>query len=359
MATIYFTPGPAHLYPTVPNHITEAIKAQIPSISHRSQTFMDIHKLAVDGLQALLTIPSDYSIFFLSSATEIWERLLQNCVQHTSFHYVNGAFSQRYFTIANDLGVSPVKYEVPWGQGFPLDPNEIQAETEMINFTHNETSTGVMLPMQSLAAYRQAHPAKLITLDMVSSAPYGQPDWKVVDAAYFSVQKCFGLPAGLGVLILNDSCLAKAAEKKATGRSIGSYHSFLAQQEKYVKHQTVETPNMMGIYLLGKVVQDMLEIGVDNIRKTIRERATLLYSLIEKHPLLTVSVTDKKFQSPTVIVPNLKEGAPSLVDKWKQQGVVVGNGYGKMKGKQLRFANFPSNTDAEFERLIALLEEDM
>ncbi|MEM8901289.1 MAG: aminotransferase class V-fold PLP-dependent enzyme, partial [Bacteroidota bacterium] len=220
MPSIFFTPGPAHLYPTVSAHISQALADQIPSFSHRSQKFMDIHKLAVEGLKELLSVPADYSVFFLSSATEIWERLPQNCVQKASFHYVNGSFSNRYFQMVSKLGLSALKHEADWGEGFVFDPEEIPAEAEMINFTHNETSTGVMVPMQALEAYRKRHPSALITLDMVSSAPYGQPDWEVVDAAYFSVQKCFGLPAGLGVLILNPGCLQKAEEKQASGSSI-------------------------------------------------------------------------------------------------------------------------------------------
>lgn len=359
MPSIFFTPGPAHLFPTVSAHLSQALADQIPSFSHRSQKFMDIHKLAVEGLKELLSVPKEHSVFFLSSATEIWERLPQNCVQQASFHYVNGSFSSRYFQMVSKLGIRALKHEVAWGEGFEFDPGEIPSEVEMINFTHNETSTGVMTPMESLNAYRERHPGALITLDMVSSAPYGQPDWEVVDAAYFSVQKCFGLPAGLGVLILNPRCLEKAGEKLASGSSIGTYHSFLAQQEKYVKNQTVETPNILGIYLLGKVVQDMLAIGIHEIRQTIRERARILYDLVERHPHLSISVKDETFRSPTVIVPNVAEAAPPLLENWQKEGIIVGSGYGKMKGKQVRFANFPSNTDSEFDRLVSLLEKEL
>ena len=103
----------------------------------------------------------------------------------------------------------------------------------------------------------------------------------------------------------------------------------------------------------------MLAIGVGEIRNTIQERANLLYDLVEKHPYLSISVKDEAFRSPTVIVTNVAEGAPPLLENWQKEGVIVGNGYGKMKGKQVRFANFPSNTDSEFEKLLGLLEKEI
>ena len=80
-----------------------AFREGIPSLSHRSKKFESIYKDTVDGLRELLKLPSDYQLFFTGSATEIWERTIQNLVEENSFHLVNGSFSKRFFEIAQQL----------------------------------------------------------------------------------------------------------------------------------------------------------------------------------------------------------------------------------------------------------------
>ena len=71
---VSFTPGPSELYFTVPDHLRRALKAGVPSLSHRSKAFESIYKETTDGLRELLKLPSGFHIAFLASATEIWER---------------------------------------------------------------------------------------------------------------------------------------------------------------------------------------------------------------------------------------------------------------------------------------------
>src|SRR5688572_10779529 len=84
-----FTPGPSQLYFTIEDHMRTALREGIPSISHRSKQFESIYRETVDGLRELLQLPADYHIYFTGSATEIWERILQNLVIDSSFHFVN------------------------------------------------------------------------------------------------------------------------------------------------------------------------------------------------------------------------------------------------------------------------------
>ena len=97
MRKTYFTPGPAELFPTVERHYQEAFEQQLGSISHRSQKFRDIYRHTVEQLRTLMNIPETNGIFFTGSATEIWERLIQNTVEHESFHLVNGSFSKKFY----------------------------------------------------------------------------------------------------------------------------------------------------------------------------------------------------------------------------------------------------------------------
>ncbi len=353
---IFFTPGPTQLYPSVSQHITNALNQQICSISHRSPDFQEILKQTVSNIKELMGIPTGFKIFFHASATEIWERLLQNCVSNQSFHFVNGSFSDRYYKAAKQLKLQAMAKEADWGEGFQFQKRQIPSDVEMINFTHNETSTGVMLPVEEIHAFRESHPQALITVDMVSSAPYINLDWCKIDAGYFSVQKCFGLPAGLGVLALNQRCLQKEALLRQQGLSTGTYHSFQAQYEKAIKNQTVETPNMLAIYLLGKVCEDMLSLGIARIRKETEVRANRLYTYFEQHPEYTPFVADPRFRSKTVVLVDTAKGSQKLISYLAERGLIVGDGYGKMKGKQIRIANFPAISMMDIERLIKGIE---
>jgi phosphoserine aminotransferase len=352
----YFTPGPSQLYPTVPAHIHKAIETGVLSISHRSKAFMEIYDFAVSGLRTLFGLPDDWQVFFHSAATEIWERLIQNCVTDSSFHFVNGSFSSRFFQIAAELGRNPVKAEATWGEGFAKNSFEVPQTTELIAFTHNETSTGVSTPLSFVYPFRESHSEALLTIDMVSSAPDPELDFGKLDACYFSVQKCFGLPAGLGVLLLGPRCLSRAEGIVASGRSTGSYHSFASQLEKAVKNQTPETPNVLNIYLLGRVVNDMLEKGVDAIRSETIRKAEMLYGFLENSQRMRPFVKDPALRSRTVIVAEVDGGSRPLLDTLAAQGMLPGDGYGKMKGQQIRIANFPAISISQMERLMGAME---
>ena len=222
---IFFTPGPSELYPTVPAHMATAMEEKIGAISHRSKQFQEIYRHAVSGLKTLLQLPPNYEVLFLASATEVWERALQNCVADTSFHLVNGAFSKKFHEFAGELGKQALKQEVREGKGFFAGEVAVPEEAELIAITHNETSTGVTTRVEDINGIRAQSPAPLLFVDAVSSLPYPDFDYSQIDSTYFSVQKCFGLPAGLGVWILNDRCIAKAEELLRRGHHIGTYHS--------------------------------------------------------------------------------------------------------------------------------------
>jgi phosphoserine aminotransferase len=350
---VSFAPGPSQLYFTAESHLRQAMRAHIGSISHRSKEFESIFAEATSGLKQLLSIPADYHIFFTGSATEIWERSVQNLAELNTFHFVNGAFSRRYYEIALQLSKGAIKTEVPAGQGFENIP--LPSGTEMIAVTHNETSTGVSLPLDFIHSLKEKNKDALIVVDAVSSLPYPKLDYTKIDSVFFSVQKGFGLPAGLGVWMVNDRCLAKADQLLTRGISIGSYHSLPTLWANQKKNQTPETPNVLGIYLLNKVVQDMLRRGIDKIRNETEYKAAILYQALESHPHVSPFVQEKQFQSKTVIVADCKEYVGPVTELLVQNKLFPGDGYGEFKKNHLRFANFPTHSKEQFELLVDIL----
>jgi phosphoserine aminotransferase len=350
-----FTPGPSQLYFTVQDHVRKAFKEGIPSISHRSRSFENIFQQTCENLRVLLSIPADFEIYFVGSATEIFERVIQNFVEHHSTHLVNGAFSKRFFETAIQLNKKSDQIVVNSGSGFANDIS-IHNETELIAVTQNETSTGVSTPISFIDNLSTKYPNALIVVDAVSSLPYPTFNFDKIDSLFFSVQKGFGLPAGLGVWIVNKRCIEKAAALQSQGNSIGSYHGIKSLHEFAAKNQTPETPNVLAIYLLAGVTHNMLERGITNIRRETDYKATLLYQLLSRHALMKPFVTEKAFQSKTVIAADCGDHVHKILPILEQKGIIAGEGYGKYKANHLRFANFPTHSKEQFELLVDTLD---
>jgi Phosphoserine aminotransferase len=261
----FFTVGPSALFPTCNEHIQDALAMDVASISHRSTAFRDIYQHTDAQLRLLLSIPNNYQIYFLPSATEIWERILLNTVQQFSFHFVQGAFSRRFYEFAQALNLTASIHTVQDGWGFDnINSINIPKDTELICLTHNETSSGIKISGMDITTLRNNYPDTLICMDMVSSAPLQDASVSDVDSAFFSVQKAFGMPAGLGVWIVNERMINKAKLLKDNNKPMGAHHTLLSFAKHYEKFETPSTPNVLAIYVLGKIAEDLNEIGIEN-----------------------------------------------------------------------------------------------
>lgn len=353
----YLTPGPTGLYPTVKQHIINALEQDICSISHRSKKFEEIFQETTHNLRLLLGLPSDYHIFFTGSATEIWDRIIENLVEKTSFHLINGSFSKRFYNTARELKRNALRYEVEFGYSPAVDEISIPVGVEVICFTHNETSSGVAMPLEDMYKLRSRYEHMIAAVDAVSSMPYPSFDYSKIDTVFFSVQKGFGLPAGLGVWLVNKRCIEKAKDLHSKHVCIGSYHNLISLEEKSKSNQTPETPNVLGIYLLGKVAEDMLTKGLDTIRKEIDLKAQLLYDFFDNHSYFETFVKNKEHRSKTIIVVNSPKPASELNRRLIEENIQIGSGYGKYKESQIRIANFPGTSVETIECLIKKLKE--
>lgn len=350
MKKLYFTPGPSQLYFTVEEHLKSAIKNDIGSISHRSKAFEAIFSQCVNNIKSLLNLPEGYHVFFTASATEIWERIGQNLIERESFHFVNGSFSSKFQSIVNNLNKSGLGKTVEEGQIVDVEKVLIPETSELIAITFNETSTGVMHEMEDVRKIRNAFPDQLIALDVVSIAPGVPIDFSLVDTAYFSVQKCFGLPAGLGVWIVNDRCIDKSQQLLNKGMSIGSYHSLPELEAKAKSDQTPETPNVFNMYLLSKVTEDMLLKGAQQIHIETNYKHAVIQHTVNESPFLSHFVEAEKNRSKTTAVINCTNPT-KVMNALAAKGLIIGSGYGKFKASQVRIANFPTHSKEQIEML--------
>ncbi len=349
---IYFTVGPTELYPVIKKFYYSAINRKIFSISHRSKEFSDIFQATVKNLKKLLSIPEDFYIFFFSSATECMERIIQNLVIDKSFHYINGFFAQRFYDISTKLNKSPEKIYSSYGEGTNFKNLILPERIELICIVLNETSTGVALNFDDIKKLKIKYPEILLSLDIVTAVPYYKIDYEYVDSAFFSVQKGFGMPPGLGVLILNEKCIKKAEILNKKGISIGSYNNFLNWKENFLKNQTTVTPNIPAIYILGKICEYLLENGYKKISEETDKKSELIYNYFNNHKFIKPFVQNKYYRSKTTIVLETKINSEKIVNILSNQGFVLSRGYSIYKEKHIRIGNFPMHTVEDTKNLI-------
>ncbi len=346
---VYFTPGPSQTFYTLPDHMKSAFNENVMSISHRGAAFQSIFSEARQNLKLLLGVPDNFEIYFLSSANEIWERIIQNLVGKQSHHFVNGSFSEKFFQFSQDYKKNSTVHSTAYGQEFT--DYKVPESAELISVTLNETSIGYGFDLNKLKELRTNYPDKLIALDGVSAFPSVPLDFNLVDTAYFSVQKCFGLPSGLGVWIVNKKCFEKHESLKNAGFVTGSYHDLQALKAMGDKNQTPETPNTLFIYLLGKVAGDMLNRGIKSIQNDTLYKASILYNALDKSKTLSPFISNKVNRSKTVIVANCDQGNKEVLQRMDAKGWIVGKGYGKFKDDHIRIANFPTHSKEIIEQM--------
>lgn len=352
----YFTVGPSQLYPTCTKHYQDAFNQQLGSVSHRSETFRKIYQHTDEQLRILMNIPSSHRIFFTASATEIWERIFFNLVRRTSFHFVQGAFSKKFYDFGKLTAKQPEKYQVPDGLGFEhLQHIAIPDETEIICFTQNETSSGIRVEEKEIAAVKERYPNALICCDIVSAVPYVNLDYSKIDCSFFSVQKGMGMPPGLGVWIVNEACLSKATQLEQEGVMNAAHFRLSAFEKNYRTFETPSTPNTMAIYVLGKIVEDMNRTGIKTNRQETEEKFERLYSFLQGDERFQFRTDVKEVISRTTLVCDTTIPASALNQKLNAQGFYIAGGYGEEKNKQIRIANFPSCDVETMTKLLKVL----
>jgi phosphoserine aminotransferase len=352
MNKFYLTPGPSQLYHTVKDHISTAIKLRLPSWSHRGENFQQLYAQTRNSLFELLEVPEDWQVIFLGSATEIWERLIQNFVRENSFHIVTGAFSGRVCEFAESMGKKTQKLIIKEEEEFNPLNIPISIAPDLITLAGNETSTGYWIPPNLINSIRKKAPDAIIALDLVSALPFYEIPYEDIDCFYFSVQKGFGLPPGLGVWCYNKSLL----EKLVGPTGIAPYRQFARMHEMAEKNQTLPTPNMLDIFLLGKVSEDMRARGLDMVRSETIYKFTLLDRLFQMDPRFEPFIKHSPFRSKTTLVAG-HESSQEVLRKCEEKGMILGDGYGKYKGQHIRIANFPAHSKELFESLVDHLGE--
>ena len=334
---ISFYPGPSKVYPQAENYLHDAYKSGVLSVNHRSDVFMEMLESTIVSLKETLLVPADYEVYLVSSATECWEIIAQSLVGTSSLHIYNGAFGAKWLEYTQKIKPGAEGWEFGINEVPDVSGLQIDLGHDVICVTHSETSNGTMLPVSFLSALR-GHTQQLIAVDATSSMAGVALPWMDADVWYASVQKCFGLPAGLGVMVVSPAAVSRA--EHIEDRNF--YNSFLFVRENFVKFQTPYTPNTLGIYLLRRVMQQVP--GIDETAVELHSRAREWYTFLTDHGY-ELLISNEAVRSDTVIAVQAdRETITKIKAGAKQAGLQLGNGYGKWKDTSFRIANFPAIT---------------
>lgn len=359
MFTVTFNPGPSQLSPETRDDIVEALQLRIPELSHRSKDFTALSERTLAGLRTFFGIPLDYRIFYQSSATEAIETLVRQCTTKQSFHIVNGNFSDLFAKVAEANGREAVRHSSPWGTVADTGTLTVPADAELLSIAYNETSTGAMCDDADIGRLRTAHPEKLLCVDITSIAGMKALSIASADAWLFSVQKGFGLPSGLGILIVSPRVMERAAMLRSHGHASGYFS--LADMAAMMKKnaQTIHTPNVLAIHLLGKQLERWnANGGVAPIEESLRRKAAMLYAAVEKNPNLRCFVQESKNRSISVAcIEGSAKTIAALHERAIAADLLLGKGYGKIKETTLRIATFPAIPESAIARAADLLTQ--
>jgi len=339
----HFYPGPSKVYPEVATFLQDAYATGVLSWQHRSPAFVQMVEEIQENLKEKFNLPQEYTVLFVSSATEAWEVISRAYAALPALHIFNGSFGEKWYNYAKVIRTTP-----PQALKFSEDhlaplPKGVES---LCAITHNETSNATAWPNTHLEKLREAI-SGLIAVDATSSLGAVDLPWKAADIWLCSVQKALGLPAGLGLLIVNARAmqLARHSESKLFYNSL----SFLG--EKMKSFQTTYTPNVLGIYLLHRLLQklpNIREVSAQN-EKNYRELLSFFQDKGYKH-----IVNNPKARSQTTLAFTLEEAElAQLFKAATAAGITLGKGYGLWKSSTFRIANFPQHSQEDREKLYA------
>jgi phosphoserine aminotransferase len=347
---ISFYPGPSRVHDEIPMYVKDAFKKGILSINHRSETFMEISDKVISLLKEKLNIPENYTIFYTSSATECWEIIAQSLLKKRSYHIFNGAFGLKWFEYTKKIGSGVRSY--PFGVEELINPKKMRFGNEggIICITQNETSNGTQVDSAAIRMIKENNPGHLVAVDATSSMGGIMLDFKAADIWFASVQKCFGLPAGLGLMI----CSPQAIEEATAIGENDHYNSLTFMNEMMAKLQTPFTPNVLNIYLLMRVMEKAAPI--EEIHAKVTKRYFEWKEFLEEKTSVQHLIKNEEAHSFTVIPVTADEKLIAKIkSKAKKEGILLGEGYGEWKQSTFRIANFPAIKKKEIKALMEFL----
>jgi phosphoserine aminotransferase len=343
--------GPSKVRPEQLAHLADS--AAVMGTSHRQKPVKAVVGRVRTGLAELFSIPEGYEIALGNGGTTaFWDALAFGMVRERALHLAFGEFSSKFAKVTSGapfLGDPIVVSAEPGDAPAP----QSDAAADVVAWAHNETSTGVMVPVQ-----RPAGDA-LVLIDATSGAGGLPVDAADADAYYFAPQKSFAADGGLWLALLSPAAVARVEEIAATDRWIPDFLSIATALENSRKDQTYNTPAVATLLLLADQIEWMnAQGGLDFCVRRTTESSSHLYGWAEAREFTTPFVADPAKRSLVVGTIDFADSvdAAAIAATLRANGIVDVEPYRKLGRNQLRMGMFPAIEPDDVRALTACID---
>lgn len=327
-------------------------------IGHRGAEFEALYASVQPGLKALAG--TSRPVFLsTSSAWGVMEGAIRNLTQKKILTLCNGAFSDKWYDVAQKCGKQAEKIQYDWGQ--PINPEDVRAKLaeggfDTVTFIHNETSTGVMSDLAAIAKVVKSFPDVLLIVDTVSSfsaVPLAM-DELGIDVLLAGVQKAIALPPGMAVFAISEAALERAKSNKDRGY----YFDFIEFQKNAEKNNTPSTPAISLIWGLQYILETIEKEGLSNRFARHLTNNKMIHEWGAKHGFQHFAPEGYRAVSLTCFhTPKDWDQSAFIKTLKNRHNFLINGGYGKIKGTTFRISNMGNETSATMQELITAMDD--
>src|SRR3954447_7809279 len=341
---------------------TEALDAlaatgtSLMGTSHRQAPVKNLVGKVREGVSELFSLPDGYEVVLGNGgSTAFWDIATHGLIENKSQHLNFGEFSSKFAKAAK---LAPWLAEPTVIASDPGTHPEPQAEAgvDVYAFTHNETSTGVMMDIRRVAG---ADEGALVLVDATSGAGGLPVDVAHTDVYYFAPQKVFAAEGGLWLGLFSPAALARVDEIAGSDRWIPPFFDLPTAIDNSRKDQTYNTPSVSTLFLLADQI-DWLNGngGLDWAVKRTADSSGRLYSWAEKTSYTSPFVADPSQRSQVVGTIDFSDevDASAVAKTLRANGVVDTEPYRKLGRNQLRIGMFPAVDPEDVSALTACVD---
>lgn len=350
-----FGSGPSKVRPEQVEYLA-SLGTTVLGTSHRQAPVKNLVGAVREGISELFSLPDGYEVVLGNGgSTAFWDIAAFGLVRERAQHLSFGEFSSKFASVTSNapfLGDSTVIKAEPGSLAAPV----AEAGVDVYAWPHNETSTGVMAPVQRVQG---ADEDALVLIDATSGAGGLPVDITESDVYYFGPQKCFAADGGLWLAAFSPAALARVEEIAATGRWVPDFFSLPTAIDNSRKNQTYNTP-AVGTLALLKAQLEWLngQGGLEWAVKRTADSSGRLYDWAERTAYTTPYVAKPEHRSQVVTTIDFADDvdASAIAKTLRANGVVDVEPYRKLGRNQLRVATFPAVEPDDVSALIACIE---
>ena len=329
--------------------------ASIIGTSHRQKGVKDVVGRVRNGLKDLFSLPDGYEVVLGNGgSTAFWDVATFGQIEKKSQHLSFGEFSSKFASAAKAAPFlddpSVIKAE-PGSHPLPV----AEAGVDVYALTHNETSTGVAMPIIRPKGSEGA----LVLVDATSAAGGLVVSAEEFDTYYFAPQKSFASDGGIWLALMSPTAIERAERIKASERWTPAFLDINIAIENSRLDQTYNTPAVTTLWLLAKQIEWMnANGGLSFAAGRSAESARIIYGWAERSAVATPFVTDPAMRSNVVATINFDESIDALAvaKVLRSNGIVDTEPYRKLGKNQLRVGMFPAIDPSDVEALTQCID---